>query len=99
MAYHFLIGAVVGAASILLLKNRKTKEIVDKGSRIVKENIDTGVRAVQATGACIREKMQEMEKATPALEPNTEEVIADGEMHVENEAPKPVRRRRKPDEA
>ncbi|ADU66750.1 YtxH domain-containing protein [Desulfurispirillum indicum] len=58
MAYHFVLGAVVGAAAVLLLNNRRTREYLDRGQLLLKENVDEGIKAARATAECIREKMQ-----------------------------------------
>lgn len=69
MAYHFLFGAVVGAASVLVLNNRRTKDFLARGQHAVKDNLDEGVKAFKATGDCIRDKMQSSEEPPAAEKP------------------------------
>lgn len=72
MGYHFLLGAVVGAASVLVLGSRRTRDLLDKGQHLVKDNLDEGMKAIKATGDCIREKIQAApEKPEPAAQPTT----------------------------
>lgn len=69
MGYHFLLGAVVGVASVLILGNRHTKDFLDKGQHLVKNNLDEGIKAFKATGDCIREKiLQSSEKSKPVVQ-------------------------------
>ncbi|MBB5021518.1 YtxH domain-containing protein [Desulfurispira natronophila] len=96
MAYHFVIGALVGAASVLLLSNRRTKELMNRGQHLVRENVDGGVQVVRATTECIREKMQE--RREEAVEDAGSEKASDAlvdEDSPEKEAPSKTARRRK----
>ena len=72
MGYHFLLGAVVGAASVLVLGSRRTRELFDKGQHLLKDNLEEGVKAVKATGDCIRDKVQSVpDKSEPAPKQTT----------------------------
>ncbi len=71
MGYHFLLGAVVGAASVLVLGSRRSKDLFDKGQNLVKENLDEGVKAFNATTDCIREKMKSTEQSPAAATEKT----------------------------